>query len=109
MDLETQALMTQIADEAANRAVGQTLLTLGIDHKDPIAVQKDMATLRELRDLIEDPEVQKDLLGLRKWRLAMDTMQSRGFLAALGLVCVGGAALILYAFRIKLFGMPPLV
>lgn len=107
MDRETQALMTQIAEEAADRAVKQTLITLGIDWEDPIGAQKDMATLREVRVLVEDPETQKDLLHLRRWRKTMDNVESKGTLGAIGLICMGGMALVLYAFRIKLFGIPP--
>lgn len=104
MDQETQALMKQMAEDAADVAVRKTLISLGTDPANPIEAQKDMAALRELRLLIDDPETQKDLLHLRRWRKTMDTVESKGFMAAVSLVCFGGIALVLYAFRVKLFG-----
>lgn len=104
MDAETKALIVRSANEAATQAVEQTLLTLGIDYHNPLDAQRDMAALRELRDLIESPETQKDLLHLRRWRKTMDSIESKGFFAAVALVCFGGIALVLYAMRIKIFG-----
>ena len=101
MDAETKLAMREIAEEASEKAVRRTLTALGVDHDRPLETQKDLATLRELRELIDDPETQKDLLHLRRWRKAMDSVQSRGFVAAVGMVCVGGIALIVYAFRFK--------
>lgn len=106
MDRETQALMEKMAEEAAQAAVKQTLLTLGIDPEDPLEAQKDMATLRELRGLVDDEEFQRDMLHLRQWRKTMDQVRSKGMIAALGMICLGGASLILYAFRVKIFGAP---
>ena len=106
MDRETLALMKQIADDAAERAVKHTLLTLGLDYDNPIEVQRNMATLQEMHNLANDPEMQKDLLHLREWRRRMDSIQSKGLVAAIGFVCLGGAAIILYAFKIKIFGAP---
>lgn len=106
MDQQTRALMEQMAENAAEAAVTHTLLSLGIDSTNPIEAQKDMAGLWELRGLIEDPEMQKDLLHLRRWRKTMDSVESKGFLTTIGLVCFGGITLVLYAFRIKIFGVP---
>ena len=53
---ETQALMQQIAEDAANRAVNRTLLTYGIDPEFPVEFQKDMAHLREWRRRMEKIE-----------------------------------------------------
>lgn len=106
MDRETQALMKQMAEEAATEAVTKTLLTLGINSNDPLGAQRDMAALRELRELVDDEEFRKDLLHLRRWRKTMDNVESKGVIAAVGLVCFGGIALVLYAFRVKLFGAP---
>lgn len=98
---EIQALMRSMAQEAADEAVKRTLLTLGIDPDNPIQAQRDMATLRELRELVESEEFQKDLLHLRRWRKTMDGVERKGILAALGLMCVGGIAFILYAIKLK--------
>ncbi len=78
--------MTQIADEAAEKAVKQVLLTLGINTGNPIEVQKDMATLRELRFLVDDREIQEDLIYLRTFRKTMQAVKSKGLITAVGMV-----------------------
>jgi len=103
MDNETQALMKQMAKATADETVKQILLTIGIDQGNPIEAQKDMAALRELRQLIDDDEFKKDMLHLRRWRKTMDGVENKGIMAAIGMTCVGGIALMLYAFKIKLF------
>lgn len=99
-----EARLKQLASEAADEAVKRTLIGLGIDHEHPLEAQRDMAALREIRSIIEDPETQKDLQHLRNWRKAMDSVQSRGIIGALGLMALGGCALILYAVNLKLGG-----
>lgn len=101
-DPETRALMKEIATEAAEEAVHRTLMTMGIDSSDPIEAQKDMMALRELRELIDDPEFQKDMMHLRRWRLNMNSIESKGFLAACGMAITGFIAFILYAFQSRL-------
>jgi len=53
---ETEAMMREIAREAACHAVNRTLLTYGIDPEFPTEFQKDMAHLREWRKRIEKIE-----------------------------------------------------
>lgn len=96
-----RAEMKLIAEETAIQAVNRTLTGLGIDIHNPLEAQKDMAVLREVRNLIDDEDFHKDMLHLRRWRVTMESVESKGVLAAIGLVCLGGAGLILYAFKIK--------
>ena len=103
MDTETKALMREIAEESADKAVRRTLTALGIDHENPIEVQKDLASLRELRVLTADEDFQRDMLHLRRWRKTMDAVESRGILAATGMVIIGGVALILTGVKFKFF------
>lgn len=101
MDAQTQALMREIANEAAVAAVAQTLTSLGVDQRHPISVQKDMAALRELRELIEDPETQADLMHLRKWRKTMERVQSKGILTLVGLLITGACAAVWIGLQTK--------
>jgi len=94
-----QALITKTANEAATNAVNRTMLTLGIDPSAPIESQKDFAALRDLRGFTSDPETQKDLIHLRRWRTAMEQAQNKSFMAAMGLLVMGGLGLILYSIR----------
>lgn len=92
----TEALIRQVAEEAARRSVQSTLTTLGIDHNNPIEIQQDMASLRELRALLHDEETRKDLAYLRSWRIAMSKVQHRGIFTLVG-VAVAGLCAALWA------------
>jgi hypothetical protein len=46
---EIEACIQKTADEVATQTVKNTLTTLGIDHDNPIEVQKDMAHIRANR------------------------------------------------------------
>lgn len=87
--------ISEAFDQCATKAVERTLLALGVDAHRPLEAQKDMATLRELRDMLADGEFQQDLVHLRKTRQALESIQSKGLLAILGLA--GTAALALAA------------
>ena len=104
IDKETLALIAQVADKAAHKAVVETLLTMGIDTHDPLETQRDMAALRELRDMLEDEEFQADLLHIRKWRQTMDSVEKKGVVIGLTLIFLGGLAFMLLAMKHKLFG-----
>jgi len=98
-DEATHQLIKVMAHEAAEEAVRRTLTTLGIDATNPIEAQRDMAALRELRDLVEDPELQKDLLHLRRWRKTMDTVETKGILVMVSLLISGIAAAFWIGFK----------
>ena len=46
----TRSQISEIATMAADRAVERTLLSLGVDIREPIEAQKDFAALREWRE-----------------------------------------------------------
>jgi hypothetical protein len=77
--------------QAAERAVRATLLTIGIDVSNPLHAQRDFAIMREVGRLAMDAEFRKDLEHARRWRLAMEAAQSKGFLTIVGLVVTGTA------------------
>lgn len=102
MDAETKALMQNISEEAAFKAVNRTLTALGVDHENPLETQRDFAAMHEVRELLSDDEFRKDMLHIRKWRMVMERVEGKGINAMiLGfcVTCFVGAA---YAFRIKL-------
>lgn len=102
-DERIYAIIEKISREVSITAVRRTLVSLGIDPRDPIEAQKDMAALREVRLLLSDQEFQRDLAQIRAWRTSLDQVKLKGFLVAVGFVCMGGLALILYAIKEKLF------
>ena len=96
--------MTQIADEAAEKAVKKVLLTLGVNADNPIEMQKDMIALRELRILVDDSEIQQDLLYLRSWRKTMQAVKSKGILTAVGMIVTAILAALWFGFNSQLGG-----
>ena len=52
-DTELQALLHQAAEEAAEKTVKKTMTALGVDVKNPMEVQQDMAHLRRHRQAYE--------------------------------------------------------
>lgn len=103
MDEATKALIERTASSAATQAVHSTLISLGIDPSEPIEAQKDLATLRELRIMLRDPEYAKDLEHLRRWRVNVEAVQQKGFIAALSFIFLGGVALLLAGVGIVKF------
>jgi len=101
---EHRVLIEETAECASKKVLKDTLTALGIDASEPFQVQKDMAALRELRVLLEDPEIQKDLMHLRKWRVNMETVQSRGLTKAVGLLILGALVAIGYGIKMQFFG-----
>lgn len=61
-------------------AVAETLLTLGIDTSDPVALQKDMA-------------------HLRSWRESIATVKKQSLVTAVGIIVAGVLGLIYLAFK----------
>lgn len=49
-ELEVQRIAKIAADEAARKAIKETMILFGIDPDDPTAVQKDMAFIRSWRE-----------------------------------------------------------
>lgn len=80
---EVQALMREIAQDAARQAVERTLTAHGIDPEKPFEFQKDMVHLRE-------------------WRLRVERLQDRS-LSTIVVILIGcAAAAIGLGFKSKL-------
>tara|TARA_R110002153_G_scaffold104852_1_gene242989 strand:- start:3242 stop:3538 length:297 start_codon:yes stop_codon:yes gene_type:complete len=70
-------------EEAVRIAVTTTLITLGMDASNPLALQQDMAFIRELRDTSEK-------------------IKSRGLLVLIGIMITGLAATIWLGMKASL-------
>ena len=79
---EVEALMKQIAQDAANQAVSRTLLTYGIDPEFPVEFQKDMAHLRE-------------------WRQRMEKVQEKSLMMVITLVILFFGSAVLVGLKAK--------
>lgn len=89
-------------EQAAERAVRATLLTIGIDVSNPLQAQRDFAVMREVGRLAMDAEFRKDLEHTRRWRLSMEAAQSKGFLTIVGLVVTGTATAFFVGLQVIL-------
>lgn len=99
MDEKTKLILEKVAAEASERAVQKALTSLGVDHVNPLETQRDMAALREWREVIADEEFKKDLMHLRKWRKAVDGVQNKGMLTIVGVVFSGLCAAVWLGFQ----------
>lgn len=91
--------MHTIAEAAAKAAVEETLLSIGINVKDPIQAQKDFMVLREVGKLVMDSEFRKDMEHLRSWRLSIKEAKAKGVLAIIGIVITGSIGLLVAGFE----------
>lgn len=49
-DPQVRRLVHEVAEETARQTVRQTLTSIGVDVHNPLAVQRDLAYLRQLRE-----------------------------------------------------------
>lgn len=101
----SHAELEALAASAAEKAVSSVLTSLGIDTKDPIKAQKDFAALREMRELVDDDEFQRDLAHLRSWRKATEDVRAKTFMAVIGLLITGAAAAFWLGIKAQLLGL----
>ena len=62
-------------------SVTEMMTRLGLDHEDPIGIQKDFARLRE-------------------WRLASERLKTKSMMTIMGIVLAGGVAALWVGFKI---------
>lgn len=80
---EVEALMKEIAHQAAEEAVTRTLEIHGIDAKNPL-------------------EFQKDMIHLREWRLRVERIQEKSLMTIVVIVTVAAAAIIGLGIKSKI-------
>lgn len=78
MTLETQMDVETIAEKAAQRAVKETFLHIGINLDNPLDAQRDFYLMREIGRLAEDENFRKDLQHIRSWRLRTESATRGG-------------------------------
>lgn len=103
-DPATKLYMQEVSEKAADKAVRDMLLRLGINPDDPIEAQRDFAAMREFRELMLDEEWQRDQLHLRRWRKAVDSIETKGVMSGLGLMLIGVVSFIIYGIKAKFMG-----
>jgi len=94
-----QAEIEKIVEASTRKAVEDTLTRIGVDISNPLRAQADFLALRELSAMLSDKEFQEDLAYLRRWRLSINNVQSKGAAAMIGIIVTGFAAIVLLGFR----------
>lgn len=95
LNAQVRALVTQTAEEAAEKAVSKTFLLLGIDAAKPLEAQKNFAALTTLREWWEDENSEKDRNHLRFWRTTIETGRSHLGITILGVLATGAVVYFL--------------
>lgn len=102
LSAEIRALVTQTAEESAERAVVKTFTSLGLDASQPIEAQRTFATLHELKAWWHDDEAVKDRAHLRTWRTRLSFLTSNVGLSVMSVLATGGVIWALSHFGITL-------
>lgn len=85
------ALLKNLAEEAAEKAVNKCFVAMGLDPKDPIRSQEDFTLMRYVGDKIRDPEFKDDLNWVRRSRKRGEGIIGKALATAVGLSVLGGA------------------
>lgn len=97
------ALLKQVADEAAIRAVERMFTAMGLDYNDPIQSQRSFAILRDFSEKLIEDEYREDMYWVRQTRTRMNGIIGKGVLTAIGIV-IAGAVHTLYVGAMTLLG-----
>lgn len=85
--------------QVAKQAVEETLMSIGVDTKNPLQAQASFAALRNLVGVFSDPDFQADLQHLRAWRVSVSQARSKGLLTVVGAAVTGTFFLLLLGFK----------
>ena len=97
----TPTEVREIAEATGREVVRETLLAIGLDAGDPLKLQRDFVVMREVGALAMDPEFRKDIEHTRKWRKAIEQVETKGFIAAVGVIATGVVGLVWAAIKSK--------
>src|ERR1700722_11649066 len=98
---DTVREVREIAEAPGREVVRETLLAIGLDVADPLKLQRDFVVMREVGALAMDPEFRKDIEHTRKWRKAIEQVETKSFIAAVGMIATGVIGLVWAAIRSK--------
>lgn len=94
---ELQIVVKEVVSTAVGTAVSETLTMIGIDVRDPIRTQEQMASLRDIAKMLNDEEFKKDLAHIRRWRKSVEEVSSVGIKTAVGILITGFFGMIVFA------------
>jgi hypothetical protein len=85
------ALLKNLAEESAERAINKCFVAMGLDPKDPIRSQEDFALMRDVGVKNRDAEYISDMNWVRRSRKRGEGALGKALATAIGLSVVGGA------------------
>ena len=97
----TPTEVREIAEATGREVVRETLLAIGLDVADPLKLQRDFVVMREVGALAMDPEFRKDIEHTRKWRKAIEQVETKSFIAAVVMIATGVVGLLWAAIKGK--------
>src|SRR5262245_2233874 len=80
------ALLRDVAEAAAEKAVNKTFIAMGLDPSEPLKAQRDF---NFLRDLVHDKELAADMSWLRRSRQRSEGIVGKAITTAVGLAVLG--------------------
>jgi hypothetical protein len=80
------ALLRDVAESAAEKAVNKTFIAMGLDPSEPLSAQRDF---NFLRGLVHDDELRSDMDYLRRVRKRSEGMAGKAINTAIGLAVLG--------------------
>ena len=87
---------------AALTAARTVLVEIGFDTANPTAHQKDMALLREIRDMADNKGFFEPLRAARDWKDTQDTVKRAGLRTATGILVASMLGLLWMGFADKI-------
>lgn len=101
------ALLRDLAEAAAEKAVHKCMIAMGLNPKDPIKAQQDFGIMRYVGDKIRDPEFKRDLEWVHRARLRGEGMIGKALITAVGLSVVGAMHAIWNGVKALAGAIPP--
>ena len=71
--------------------VHEVLESMGFDTSNRLRMQRQMAALSQLAEMLKDEDFQADLQHLRKWRMATEKVNHVGFITVITMIVSGAA------------------
>lgn len=100
------ALLKDVAEAAAEKAVQKCLVAVGINPHDPIKTQEEFSIMRYVGDKVQTPEFKEDLAWLRSTRLRSQGVFGKAILTAVAIAVAGGINAFVQGLK-ALLQMPP--
>lgn len=83
------ALLRDLAEAAAEKAVNKCFVAMGLDPGNPIKAQEDFGVMRYVVERVREPEFKEDLTWVRRTRKRGEGLVGKALITAVGLSVVG--------------------